>query len=120
MFRLGVIEESLSDRAILAELTPFFVKRRVAEVSDDAVPVWHINEYHVPESALSQLLPALESGVKPSWYAHAFNDEKLVIVLHGKSFSVSLTRDETWGEMIAYGETVDVERKYLENIPLRV
>jgi len=92
----------------------------VANVSGDAVPVWHINEYQVSENARPPLLPVLEGDVKPSWYAHAFNDERLVVILHGKSFSVSITMDETWDEMIAYGETVGVGRHYLENIPLRI
>ena len=65
-------------------------------------------------------MSVLEQQIKHTWYMHAFNDEKLIVVLYGKSFFISLHKDATWDEMIAYGESVDVERRYLENIPLRV
>jgi len=62
----------------------------------------------------------LEQQVKPTWYIHAFNDEKLVVILRGKSFFISRHKDETWDEMIAYGVSVNVERRFLEDIPLAV
>ena len=120
MFRLGVIEESLEDRETLELLKPFFVSRRIEEVPDDPVPVWHTNEYHVPDGDISGLLPVLEQQVKPTWYIHAFNDEQLIVVLRGKSFHISPYRDETWDSMIAYGESAGVERRYIESIPLHV
>ena len=120
MFRLGIIEESLENMGCLEALTPFLFSQRVEEVPDDSSPIWHTNEYHVPENQFRKLLPILERQVKATWYIHAFNDKKLIVVLHGKSFCISLYKDDTWNEMIAYGELVNVEKRYLENIPLHV
>ena len=120
MFTLGIIEESLASMDVLDSLRPYLFSQRMEEIPGDAVPVWHTNEYHLPAEALSGFLPTLEQNVLPSWYVHAFNDDCLLVILSGKTFTVSQTRDHTWDDMIAYGESVQVERRFLENIPLRV
>jgi hypothetical protein len=118
MFLLGVIEESLEDLNTLEVLKPFFFSQRIEEVPADASPIWHTNEYHVPDDKMIDLVPVLEQKVKLTWYIHAFNDEKLIVILPKKSFIISLHRDATWDAMIAYGVSVNVEKRYLENIPL--
>ena len=118
MFKLGVIEESLENGDTVKVLEPFFVSQRIEETPDDPIPIWHTNEYHVPDNRIADLLSVLEKQIKHTWYAHAFNDEKLIVVLRGKIFHISLHKNETWDAMIAYGESVNVERRYLKNIPL--
>ena len=120
MFRLGVIEESLENQDTLSILKPFFFSQRISEVQGDEWPVWHINEYHVPDSQMSELLPVLEQQIKPTAYAHAFNENELLVILHGKSFRISPHKDVTWDKMISYGLAVGVGRDYLENIPLNI
>ena len=120
MYKLGVIEESLESHKVLEALRPFFYSQRTTEVPDDEYSVWHVNEYHVPDENIADLLPILERKTKRTWYSHAFNEEELIVVLHEKSFRISLHKDETWDEMIVYGDTVGVERRYLEDIPLSV
>ena len=120
MFRLGIIEESLENLDVLKTLQPYFFSQRIEEVPEDSSPIWHTNEYHVQDDEITELLPILEAQVKPTWYIHAFNDEKLIVILRGKSFHISLHKDATWDEMIAYGMSVDVEKRYLETIPLHV
>ncbi|MCL2300571.1 MAG: hypothetical protein FWC27_10560 [Firmicutes bacterium] len=120
MYRLGVIEESLETPDTLERLRPLYFSQRLEEVPDDPSPIWHTNEYHVPDGQLVDLLPVLERQVKPTWYIHAFNDEELIVILRGKSFCISLQRDDTWDAMIAYGQSVQVETRYLENIQLTV
>ena len=47
--------------------------------------------------------------------------KSLAAVLKGKWFEISLIRDETWEEMIEYGAVhANVERRYLETIPLHI
>jgi len=120
MFTLGIIEENVENPNILSSLQPYFFHQRLEEVPEDALPLWHTNEYHVPDDEMVELLPLLEAQVKPSWYIHAFNETKLIVILQGKSFYISLHKDTTWDEMIAYGLSVDVEKRYLETIPLHV
>ncbi|MCL2189712.1 MAG: hypothetical protein FWC16_12115 [Defluviitaleaceae bacterium] len=120
MFRMGVIEESLENAGVLDTLKPFFYSQRLEEVLDDEFPLWHTNEYHVPDENINDLISILEQQVKLTWYVHAFNDEKLIVIFRGKSFHISPHRDDTWNAMIEYGDTVKVERRYSESIPLSV
>lgn len=121
MYRLGIIEESIDDKGILSGLTPYLVSQRIENVPEDECPVWHINEYHVAEKAIENIADMLKNHIKETWYCHAFNGEKIFVVLTGKWFQVSLKRDETWDEMIEYGVVhANVERRYLETIPSHI
>ena len=119
MFTLVVIEESLGDSKIFQTLRSYFVNQRISEEPEDEHPIWHVNEYSVPEDELLSVLNPLKDVIKSTWYAHAFNQEKLYVVLSRKVFQVPLKRDETWDKMIEYDvNCAGVERKYLETIPL--
>lgn len=121
MFRLGVIEESLENKQVLDKLAPFFFSQRIENVPEDIEPIWHTNEYHVPDEQIGLLLDFLSDKVKLTWYIHAFSDNQLYVVLKGKVFKLSPKKDSTWNEMIEYGvEKADVERRFLEKIPLHV
>lgn len=121
MYRLGIIEESVYDRDILHILTPYFISQRIENVAEDEYPVWHINEYQVAEDKIADVVDVLKQHIKETWYCHAFSSEKLFVVLKGKWFEISLKRDETWNEMIEYGVVhANVERRYLETIPLHI
>lgn len=75
----------------------------------------------MPDEKMEELLHILKDNLKLSWYIHAFSESKLHVVLRGKYFTVSLHRDDTWDEMIQYGvEIANVERYYLEDVPLHV
>jgi hypothetical protein len=121
MFRLGIIEESVSDKSILKSLKPYFFSQRIENVPEDTYPVWHTNEYHVDDDKIESILEKLKDCVMPTWYIHAFNENDLYVVLTGKYFKVSTHRDSSWDEMIEYGvEKANVERHFLENVPLHI
>ncbi len=121
MYRLGIIEESIDDRNILSDLASSFVSQRIEDVPEDEYPVWHVNEYHVAENEITDVVDMLKMHIKETWYCHAFSDEKLLVVLKENWFEISLVRDETWDEMIEYGMCkAKVERTYLETIPLHI
>jgi len=121
MFRLGIIEESLENKDILDLVKPYFFSQRIEEVLEDEEPLWHTNEYHIPDEKIKELIPYLEKQVKSTWYIHTFNDDNLIVILHGKSFRISKKRDESWNVMIEYGVKVaNVEKHFLENIPLHI
>lgn len=121
MFRLGIIEESLENKDILEILKPYFISQYIENVPEDECPIWHTNEYHVDEDKICEFLEMLKDVLKPTWYIHAFNEEKLYVVLNKKCFEISLHKDETWNEMIEYGVNyAKVERCFLESIPLHI
>jgi len=120
MYTLAIIEESMLDKKELVALSLYLKNQKTESVADDEFPIWHVNIYEVPDAVLFDMLPILEDQVKTTWYIHAFNENCLIVILYGKSFKISRVRDISWDAMIAYGESVDVERYYLENIPLNV
>lgn len=121
MFRLGIIEESLEHTGTLDLVRPYFFSQRVEHVPEDECPVWHTNEYRVPDGKIVEVLDVLKDEVKPTWYIHAFSDSRLFVVLRGRCFAVSPHRDKTWDDMIEYGvKTAEVERRFLENVPLHI
>lgn len=121
MFRLGIIEESLENIQVLNLVRPYFFSQRIEKVPEDKCPVWHSNEYHVPDEKIENLLKSLKNEVKLTWYIHAFSDKQLFVVLKGRYFELPVKRNETWNEMIEYGVIEGkVERHFLENVPLHV
>jgi len=64
MFCLGVIEESLGSPAVLIRLEPFLFRQRTEKIPGDPSPVWHINEYHVPDDSMAEVVYALEKEIK--------------------------------------------------------
>ena len=121
MFKLGIIEESLKDIKVLNMVKQYLFSQRIEQIPEDEYPVWHTNEYHIPDEKLKDLLEILKDEVKETWYIHAFNDKQLFVVLKGRYFMLSLNRDYSWNEMIEYGvNEAKVERRFLENVPLHV
>lgn len=122
MFKLGVIEESVvNTENVLDKLRPFFFSQRIENVPGDQEPIWHTNEYHVPDEEIEEITSFLAAEVKATWYIHAFSNDKLIVVLKDKVFIVSLLKNETWNEMIEYGvRFAQVELHFLENIPLHI
>ena len=121
MFKLGIIEESVSDRTVLEELKPYFYSQRIENVPEDECPIWHTNEYHIDDNDIIIICEMLKDYVLPTWYIHAFNRKILYVILQGKYFKISRHKNKSWEDMIEYGvNKANVERKYLENIPLHI
>ncbi len=118
----GIIEESLIDKVILIRIKQYLKKTRIEKRLNENPPKWHVNEYHIPAIELDDIIPLLEKTINREWYIHAFNlnDKNLIIIFKEKSFRISLSRDETWDEMIEYGKSVGCGPEWTENIPRRV
>lgn len=121
MFKLGVIEESVSDKTVLEKLHPYFYSQRIENVPEDECPIWHTNEHHIDDNEIESICEMLKEFVLPTWYIHAFSRKSLYVVLQGKYFKISKHKNKTWNEMIEYGVTnAKVERHFLERIPLHI
>lgn len=121
MFKLGIIEESVSDKTILENLKPYFYSQRIENVPEDECPVWHTNEYRIEDDDIENICELLKDFVLPTWYIHAFNRKYLYVILQGKYFKISRHKNKTWDEMIEYGvNEANVERHFLEHIPLHI
>jgi len=121
-FYCAVIEESLIDNNALQKINQYYHSTRIEEVDDEKYPIWHVQEYHIPEAEMEQIFKAVCANLKPEWYIHAFNEIKylLIVGLHKKYFSLPTQKDESWNKMIQYGEQVGIGREWTEDIPLRI
>lgn len=116
-----VIVESLQDKSVLELLETYKIKSRRAEMPNEQVKVWNINRYCLGEQALAEVVPRLEKSIgSGGWYIHFYSDlgNKLYVVFKGKHFLVSKAKDSTWDEMIRFGETIGIERRWTETIPV--
>jgi len=115
-----IIVESLQDKSVLDSLETYRIKSRRAEMPNEQVNVWSINRYCLDEAALMQAIPRLEQSIAAGgWYIHFYSDlgNKLFVIFQGKHFVVPKLKDRSWNEMIAYGESIGVERRWTETIP---
>lgn len=116
-----IIVESLEDKSVLTLLETYKIKSRRAEMPNEQVKVWNINRYCLDEAALMQALGQLEQSIgKGGWYIHFYSDlgNKMFVIFKGKYFVVAKHRDQSWNDMISYGESIGVERRWTENIPV--
>lgn len=116
-----IIVESLVDKSILASLETYKIKSRRTEMPNEQVKVWNINRYCFDETALMRAFPQLEQSINSgAWYIHFYSDlgNKMFVIFKGKHFVVAKHKDSSWNEMILYGESIGVERKWTENIPV--
>lgn len=111
-----LIEESLFDPAVVASWAPF-VQKVVSVPEDPDATVWHVNWYRVAEEALLGRLDALAAAMKPNWYGHFWAGDRLCVILPGRIFWLPTSYTREWDEMIEYGESVGVERRWTERIP---
>lgn len=116
-----IIVEGLQNKAVLDSLEPYKIKSRRAEMPNEQVNVWNINRYCLDEQALGEVIPWLEKAIGPGeWYIHFCSDlgNKLYVLFKDKHFLVSKKKDSTWDEMIRFGESIGVARRWTENIPV--
>ena len=115
----SVILESLEDTSPLAEWNT--IAERVVEMPlDPDASIWHVCWYQVDEASLYNRLPALAQAMRPHWYAHFWEGDDLCIILSGRFFWAKASDRNTWCDFITYGDTVGVERKWTENVPIEL
>lgn len=116
-----IIAESLENLSVLSILEPYRIKSRQCRMPDEEVKLWNVHRFCIDETALLSLIPGIESSIgKGGWYVHFYSDlgNKMFVIFRGKHFVVSKHRDRSWDEMISYGESIGVERRWTENIPV--
>lgn len=116
-----IILESLVDPSVLQSFQPFLISSRTATVENFDPSLWHIHRYKMPLSEVERLLPLLKDNIANNqWYVHFYAEatNDMFVVLPRRLFKLSKFRDPSWDEMIAYGESVGVGRRWTESIPV--
>jgi hypothetical protein len=79
-----------------------------------------VKRYVVPNEDIETILPQVEQSISAGWYAHFVNKPagRVYVVFTGKIFPLTLPRNASWEEMMAYGESVGVGREWTTDMPL--
>ncbi len=111
-----IIEESLKDKSVIAGLAA--MAEKVSQMPNDPeATVWHVRWYEVDEAQLHALLPDLAKAIRPHWYAHFWEGDDLCVILAGRVFWAKVSDRSSHAELLAYGDSVGLDRKWSERIP---
>lgn len=123
-FFLGeIILESLKNPDCLRVIEPFRIKTRRCEMPGEKIAVWNIHRYRLHKDEVLKIIPLIEQGfAKGEWYMHFFSEQQneMFVIMKGRTFCLPKHRDASWDEMIDYGESVGVGRRWTQAIPLNL
>ncbi len=79
---------------------------------------WHIYGIKIENSEIEREIQKIQSQMKPNgnWYAHFYNNEKLIIVFKNKTFNIK-PDSSTWKPAIEYGRKLGISEKQLDFHP---
>ncbi len=116
MYKGFILSESLSDATALNNYKKIYVK---AEKHDDPKypEFWHLFKLSVPDEEIDQVADAVSKNIKNEWYAHFWNDNKLVVIFKNKIFWVK--REDTWSsdeynKAVDYAVSQGIDKRYLD------
>lgn len=107
-----VIAEGLSDPTIINKFSVY-----KARITKDGIPIdyegnlgrWHI--YYV-QCSLEQI-NTLQPYILHGWYAHFWNEDKLIVVYNDKQFELAKNDKTTWKEAIEHGKSQGIPENEL-------
>lgn len=107
MYKGTIVAESLKDREILNNIKVLNIK----ETDDENVADrWHIYSVLVTDAEID----ILEQQIKELWYAHFWNDTKLIIIFTNKKFVCDVNDKTTWQPAIVFGISIGVPKEQLD------
>jgi len=118
-----IIVESLQNTDDLKIIQQFIIKERTREMPDEKISHWNIYRYRLPRDEVMRITPLLERSLSDEeWYIHFFNEQQneMFVILKGRTFHLPKIKDESWNEMINYGESIGVSRRWTESIPIKL
>jgi len=109
----GVIAEGLSDPTVINKLTVYS-----ATISKDDMPIdyegnlgrWHGYGARCSREEINTLQPYILHG----WYAHFWNEEKIIVVYNDKQFELPRDDKSTWREAIEHGRAQGIPEDELD------
>ena len=123
-FYLGeVILESLSDPTCLESIGPFLIKTRICAMPAETIKTWHVHRYRLHRHSVVEIAPLIAASFAlGEWYVHFFSEQQneMFVIMRDRTFRLPKHRDVTWDEMIAYGESIGVGRRWTQSIPINL
>lgn len=118
-----IIIESLQNVACLETIGGCLTKRRVREMPGEKITRWNIHRYRLPRELVLNIAPMIEQGfASGEWYVHFFSEHnnEMFVIMQGRTFRLPKYQDASWNEMIEYGESVGVGRRWTQSIPINL
>lgn len=112
---LKISSEALKDPCLLNDYTP--VLTRIDHKPEADNPYWHVHIFKLTKEELKKFANDLNNTMKSGWYALAFNDNNVWVIMKEKT--TILEREDTWQSeaylaMQEYAEAHGVQREYLD------
>lgn len=106
MYKGQIVAESLKDREILNNIKVLSIKETDDENVSDR---WHIYSVIVTEEEIC----IVEQQIKEHWYAHFWDDTKLIVLFTNKKFICEVKDKISWQLAINYGMSVGIPKEQL-------
>jgi hypothetical protein len=98
-----IIAEGLSDPTIINKFTVYR-----ASISKDGIPIdyeGHVGRWHSYNVRCSrEEVDALQPFILRGWYAHFWNQDKIIVVFNDKQFELARNDKGTWQPAIEHGK----------------
>lgn len=81
---------------------------------------WGIYGIEVDDSQLQEAINRIQENMKSdeAWYAHLYNDERLIVIFKNKVFDVK-PHAESWKPIVDYGKKLNILEEQLDFWPNR-
>jgi uncharacterized phage-associated protein len=113
-----IVEESLSDKSILKELT--ILKTNVIRVTSRQqtpwLTQWTVHNFSIPKEradTIAELLSWSIDPTHPQWYVAFKNEVFHYIVFNGQVFKIDVTHPEQYDEAVNYGIGIGIPEGFL-------
>lgn len=108
-----VIAEALHDPALINELQvsgAFITGEGQPLGADDAAGRWHMYWVDVTDKEITRV----QVGTRHGWYAHFWQDDRLIVVYADARFELSRRDQLTWQPAIDHGLKQGIRREWLD------
>lgn len=106
-----LVDKSFTDPSF-PETFKIFAKRKSAD--------WTLYGIEIDKSRLQEAIKNIQLYFKSDepYYAHLYNDEKLIVIFKNKVFSVT-PQSSTWKEIVTFGKLLNIPGEQLDFWPNR-
>jgi len=109
----GIIAEGLSNPTIINKFSVYkatITKDNMLIDYEGNIGRWHGYEVRCSREEINALQPYILRG----WYAHFWNEDKIIVVYNDKQFELLKDDKSTWREAIEHGKTQGISENELD------
>ena len=110
MYHAIVVDQSFIDPSKIRSFRVFAIKHD---------GTWKIYCVEIDDRHVDDVIEQIQENMKPNepWYAHAYNDEELIVIFKNKVFTIA-SDPTTWQPAIEYGLELNIPKEQLNFSPV--